>query len=174
VQPHHRATIHVAPSIEYLQKAYDDAVRAGESEEPLIECFLQTPTDPSLAPSGKHILSIFAQYFPYDRGDGWSDSKREAAADKIVAILARYAPNLPNAIEHRQILAAPDLESRFGLVGGHIFHGELVPGQIYEDRFATRTPVPGLYLCGSGAHPGGCVSGFPGKRAASAVLYDFV
>ena len=171
-QPHHRATIHVAPSIDYLQRAYDDAVRVGESEEPLIECFLQTPTDPSLAPSGKHILSIFAQYFPYDRPNGWSDAKREAAADKIVAILARYAPNLPNAIEHRQVLAAPDLEARFGLTGGHIFHGELLPGQIYEDRFASRTPVAGLYLCGSGAHPGGCVSGFPGKRAATAVLYD--
>jgi phytoene dehydrogenase-like protein len=172
VQPHHRATIHVAPSIDYLQKAYDDSVSGGESDEPLIECFMQTPTDPSLAPPGKHILSVFAQYFPYDRSDGWSDAKREAAADKIVAILARYAPNLSNAIEHRQVLAPPDLEARFGLVGGHIFHGELLPGQIYEDRFATRTPVPGLYLCGSGAHPGGCVSGFPGRRAAASVLHD--
>ena len=169
-QPHHRATIHVAPTIDYLQKAYSDAVAGGESDEPLIECFLQTPTDPSLAPAGKHILSIFAQYFPYDRADGWSDAKREAAGDKIVAILARYAPNLPAAIERRQVLAAPDLEARFGLIGGHIFHGELLPGQIYEDRFATRTPVPNLYLCGSGAHPGGCVSGFPGKRAAQAML----
>ncbi|HYL26896.1 MAG TPA: NAD(P)/FAD-dependent oxidoreductase [Candidatus Nitrosotalea sp.] len=172
VQPHHRATIHVAPSVDYLQMAYDDARETGESTEPLIECFLQTPTDPSLAPAGKHILSIFAQYFPYDRADGWSDEKREAAADKIVAILARYAPNLPNAIEHRQVLAAPDLEERFGLIGGHIFHGELLPGQIYEERFATVTPVPNLYLCGSGAHPGGCVSGFPGKRAAKAVLQE--
>lgn len=171
-QPHHRATIHVAPTIDYLQKAYTDAVAGGESEEPLIECFLQTPTDPSLAPAGKHILSIFAQYFPYDRADGWSEAKREAAGDKIVAILARYAPNLPAAIEHRQILAAPDLEARFGLAGGHIFHGELLPGQIYEDRFATRTPIANLYLCGSGAHPGGCVSGFPGKRAAQAILKD--
>ncbi len=171
-QPHHRATIHVAPTIDYLQKAYEDAVAGGESEEPLIECFLQTPTDASLAPSGKHILSIFAQYFPYDRPDGWSAAKRDAAADKIVAILARYAPNLPAAIEHRQVLAAPDLEERFGLAGGHIFHGELLPGQIYEDRFATRTPVRNLYLCGSGAHPGGCVSGFPGKRAAHAIVRD--
>jgi phytoene dehydrogenase-like protein len=172
-QPHHRATIHVAPTIDYLQKAYDDARSAGESEEPLIECFLQTPTDASLAPPGKHILSIFAQYFPYDRLGGWNAERREAAADKIIAILARYAPNLPSAIEHRQVLAPPDLEERFGLTGGHIFHGELLPGQIYEDRFATRTPVRNLYLCGSGAHPGGCVSGFPGKRAARAVLADY-
>lgn len=171
-QPHHRATIHVAPSIEYLQKAFTDAQNAGESDEPLIECFLQTPTDPTLAPPGKHILSIFAQYYPYDRPGGWTQAARDAAADRIVAILARHAPNLPGAIEHRQILAPPDLEARFGLVGGHIFHGELLPGQIYEDRFATRTPVAQLYLCGSGAHPGGCVSGFPGKRAARAILDD--
>ncbi len=173
-QPHHRATIHVAPSIEYLQKAYEDARAGGESDEPLIECFLQTPTDPGLAPPGKHILSVFAQYFPYDRAGGWSGAMREAAADKIVAILARLAPNLPNAIEHRQVLAPPDLEARFGLIGGHIFHGELLPGQIYEDRFAARTPVRNLYLCGSGTHPGGCVSGFPGKRAANAVLLNLV
>lgn len=172
-QAHHRATIHVAPSIDYLQRAYADGVRGGESEEPLIECFLQTPTDPSLAPPGKHILSVFAQYFPYDRADGWPAGARERAADRIVAVLARFAPNLPAAIEHRQVLAPPDLEARFGLVGGHIFHGELLPGQIYEDRFATRTPLARLYLCGSGAHPGGCVSGFPGKRAAAAIAADF-
>ena len=171
-QAHHRATIHVAPSIEYLQRAYEDGVSGGESTEPLIECFLQTPTDPSLAPPGKHILSVFAQYFPYDRPGGWSHAKREAAADKIVAILARHAPNIPNAVERRQVLAPPDLEQRFGLTGGHIFHGEILPGQIYEDRFATRSPVGNLYLCGSGAHPGGCVSGFPGKRAAAAILRD--
>ncbi len=174
LQPHHRATIHVAPSVDYLQRAYDDAVAGGESDEPLIECFLQTPTDPSLAPPGKHILSVFAQYFPYDRPDGWSQRKREAAADKIVAILGRLAPNVPSTIEHRQILSPPDLEQRFGLVGGHIFHGELLPGQIYENRFATRTPIGNLYLCGSGAHPGGCVSGFPGKRAAAAILHDLL
>ena len=171
-QPHHRATIHVAPSIDYLQKAYTDSCSRGESDEPLIEGFLQTPTDSSLAPAGKHVLSIFAQYFPYDRAGGWTSAKRESAADKIVAILARYAPNLLNAVERRQVLTPPDLEARFGLVGGHIFHGELLPGQIYQDRFSTRTPLRNLYLCGSGAHPGGCVSGFPGKRAAHAILAD--
>ncbi|HEY1429779.1 MAG TPA: hypothetical protein VGF18_09410, partial [Candidatus Tumulicola sp.] len=171
-QPHHRATIHIAPSIDYLQCAYEDGRRAGASVEPLVECFLQTPTDPSLAPAGKHILSVFAQYYPYDRADGWTHAKREAAADRIVEILGRVAPNVPNAVEARQILAPPDLEGRFGLAGGHIFHGELLPGQIYENRFATRTPVRNLYLCGSGAHPGGCVSGFPGKRAAFAMLED--
>ncbi len=169
--PHHRATVHVAPSLDYLQAAHDDARTLGASREPMLECFMQTPTDPSLAPAGKHLLSIFAQYYPYERADGpWDDAKRERAADEIVATLARYAPNLPNAIEARQILAAPDLEERFGLHRGHIFHGELLPGQILGDRFSTRTEIDGLLLCGSGASPGGCVSGIPGIRAATFAL----
>ncbi len=174
VQPHHSATIHVADSIEYLQSAYEDARAGGVSRAPLIEGYMQSPTDPSIAPPGKHVLSIFAQYFPYDRADGpWTRTKAEEAADVIVASLARFAPNLPNAIEARQILTPLGLEERFGLTGGHIFHGELLPAQIFENRFATRTPLRGLYLCGSGAHPGGCVSGSPGLRASQAVLSDF-
>ncbi len=171
--PHHRATIHVAPSLDYLQAAYDDARTHGVSRHAMLECFMQTPTDPSLAPRGKHILSIFAQYFPYERTDrAWTPADRAAIADAIVAELAAYAPNLPNAIEHRQVLAPPDLEEQIGLPGGHIFHGELLPGQIYEHRFGVRTGLEGLYLCGSGTHPGGCVSGFPGRRAATALLTD--
>jgi phytoene dehydrogenase-like protein len=171
VQAHHRATIHVAPSLDYLQAAYADAQRDGVSAAPMLECFIQTPTDPDLAPPGKHLLSIFAQYFPYHRSDRpWDERAREAAGDAIVATLARYAPNLPAAIEARQILAPPDLEREFGLRFGHIFHGELLPGQILGDRFATRTGIEGLYLCGSGAFPGGCVSGIPGLRAAELVL----
>jgi phytoene dehydrogenase-like protein len=172
-QPHHRATIHVAPSIGYLQTAFSDAQRLGISREPMLECFMQTPTDPSLAPAGKHILSVFAQYFPYARTDrAWLPDDRATIADLIIATLARYAPNIPSAIEHRQMLAPPDLETIIGLPGGHIFHGELLPGQIYEQRFPLRTGIEGLYLCGSGTHPGGCVSGFPGRRAASAVIAD--
>ena len=134
---------------------------------------MQTPTDPGLAPPGKHILSIFAQYFPYEPADGhWTDAKRDAAVETIVKTLAQYAPNLPGAIEATQALSPHDLEARFGLWGGHIFHGELIPGQIFEDRFSVRTPIAGLYLCGSGTHPGGCVSGFPGRRAAGAVWRD--
>ena len=172
-QPHHGATIHVAPDIPYLQTAYEDARRGGVSERPLIECYMQSPSDPTIAPPGKHLLSVFAQYFPYDRADGpWTDAMRESAADAIVRELAKVAPNLPEVIEGRQILAPPDLEMRFGLTGGHIFHGELLPDQIFEKRFATRTPLPGLYLCGSGAHPGGCVTGVPGLRAARAAMAD--
>lgn len=169
--PHHRATIHIAPSIDYLQEAHDEARRGGVSRAPMLECFMQTPTDPGLAPPGKHLLSIFAQYYPYARRDApWDDATRAAAADSIVATLAQYAPNVPAAIEARQILAPPDLESRFGLCGGHIFHGELLPGQILDQRFPTETGIAGLYLCGSGASPGGCVTGLPGLRAARAVM----
>jgi len=172
-QPHHRATIHVAPSLEFLQQAYDDARQFGTSREPMLECFMQTPTEPSLAPPGKHILSIFAQYFPYDRTDRpWEAGDGDAIADRVVAQLAPYAPNLAGAIEHRQVLTPPNLEALLGLAGGHIFHGELLPGQIYEDRFGVRTGIAGLYLCGAGTHPGGCVSGFPGRRAAQAAIAD--
>ncbi len=173
-QPHHRATIHVAPSIDFLQNAYDEARTFGVSRNAMLECFMQTPTDPALAPPGKHILSIFAQYFPYDRSDrAWTPADRDAIADRVVDQLAAYAPNLPNAIEHRQILAPPDIEEQIGITGGHIFHGELLPGQIFEGRFGVRTGIAGLYLCGSGTHPGGCVSGFPGRRGAAALLQDF-
>ena len=173
LQPHHRATIHVAPSIDYLQTAYDDARTIGISRAPMLECFMQSPTDPTMVPPGKHVLSVFAQYFPYSRTDRpWRDGDRETIADGIIAQLAHYAPNLPRAVEHRQALAAPDLESMIGLAGGHIFHGELLPDQIYERRFGVRPGIPGLYICGSGTHPGGCVSGFPGRRAAEAVLAD--
>jgi phytoene dehydrogenase-like protein len=171
--PHHGATIHVAPDIDYLQTAFEDAAAGSVSRRPLIEGYMQSPGDPTVAPPGKHLLSVFAQYFPYDRPDGpWTQAMRERAADAIVDELAKFAPNLTGAIEGRQILAAPDLERRFGLSGGHIFHGELLPGQIFEDRFATRTTLLGLYLCGSGAHPGGCVTGVPGLRAATAAIAD--
>ncbi|HTW82663.1 MAG TPA: NAD(P)/FAD-dependent oxidoreductase [Candidatus Sulfotelmatobacter sp.] len=172
-QPHHRATIHVTPSIDYLQQAHADARRAGTSTAPMLECFMQSPTDPSMVPAGKHVLSVFAQYFPYERPDRpWEPADREQIADRIVSTLAQYAPNLPGAIEARQALGAPDLEATFGLSGGQIFHGELVPEQIYERRFPVRSGIDGLYVCGSGTHPGGCVSGFPGRRAAQAVLAD--
>ena len=129
--------------------------RRAKARTRMIECFLQTPTEPDLAPPGKHILSIFAQYFPYDRDDGWTPGatrggRRQDRRDSWPSTRRIF----PARSKRRQLLAPPDLEARFGLVGGHIFHGELLPGQIYEERFATRTPVRGLYLCGSGAHPG--------------------
>jgi phytoene dehydrogenase-like protein len=172
LHPYHAATIHIAPDLAYLQRAYEQARAGAAATAPMLECFMQTPVEPELAPPGKHILSIFAQWFPYDKPGGWSREDGERAADTIVAVLSRFAPNLPDAIEARQILTPLDLEERFGLIGGHIFHGELLPGQIFDGRFPVRTPLRGLYLCGSGTHPGGCVSGFPGRRAARAIARD--
>lgn len=169
---HHRARIHVAPSIDCLQNAFHDARRDGFSKAALLECFFQTPTDASLALAGKHILSLFAQYYDYDASASWNATQVDRLVSEAIELLAVFAPNFPAAIEARQILTPVDLKNRFGLVGGHIRHGELLPGQIYEDRFDTQTPIRNLYLCGSGANPGGCVSGFPGKRAAAAVLRD--
>ena len=171
-QPHHKATVHVAPDVDYLQRAHDDARRLGSSSAPMLECFMQTPTDPSLAPQGKHILSIFAQYFPYGTVKGWTKEQKTAAARTIVETLAQYVPNLLDVLEEWDVISPADIESRIGIAGGHIFHGELLPGQIFEDRFDVRTPFAGLYLCGSGTHPGGCVTGVPGRRAARAVLAD--
>jgi len=172
LRPHHRATIHVAPSLEYLQQGYEEAAAGGVSRAPMLECFMQSPTDASIAPPGKHLLSVFAQWFPYGRDGGWNDARREQAADLVLDTLARYAPNLPNVVEARQVLAPPDLEALIGLHHGHIFHGELLPSQIFDHRFSARTPLLGLYLCGSGAHPGGCVIGTPGYLAAEAALED--
>ncbi|MDQ6780834.1 MAG: NAD(P)/FAD-dependent oxidoreductase, partial [Candidatus Eremiobacteraeota bacterium] len=171
--PWHNATIHIAPDIDYIQRAFEDAARGLPSDQPFLEMYLQSPNDASIAPPGKHLLSIFSQYFPYQRADGeWTDAKKKAAADSILGVLAQYAPNVTDAIEGMQLFTPPDLERRFNLPRGHIFHGELLPGQIFEHRFASATPLAGFYLCGSGAHPGGCVSGIPGWRAARALLRD--
>ncbi len=174
----HLGTVHLSPDMDYLERAWRDAQRGYPSAEPMIEVYLQTATDSSLTPPGKHILSLFVQYFPYNLAEGLDlDEEREAFADRIVEIVGRYAPNVPASILHRQILTPRDLEAHFGLTGGHIFHGDLLPPHLWRERpgagfVGARTPIAGLYLCGSGAHPGGCVFGAPGYNAARAVLED--
>lgn len=176
VGPEHLGTIHLCSSIEMLQRAWDEAAAGHPSTEPMIEVYLQTVTDPSLAPPGRHILSLFVQYFPYHLAPGLDlDTERERFADRVIEIVGRYAPNVPGSIEHRQILTPRDLEARFGLTGGHIFHGDLLPPTLWEGRpggnvHGASTPLPGLLLCGSGAHPGGCVCGAPGYNAAQLAL----
>ncbi|MGH2751585.1 MAG: phytoene desaturase family protein [Actinomycetota bacterium] len=179
VGPEHTGTITVGPSIDYLEKACRQAAEGRPAEHFFCEAWIQTATEPELAPEGKHTLSIFAQYAPYHLADGTWDEHRDAIGDSVVATLERYAPGLSELVEDRLVLGPPDLEARFGLTGGNIFHGELLPDWLFDRRPARgwhrhRWPLPGLYLCGSAAHPGGGVCGAPGRNAARCVLEDLV
>jgi len=170
-----RGGISIGPSIDYLQRAYEDARNGRPSDYPYMNVYAQSAVDDTLAPPGRHVLSVFAQYYPYALADGAWATRREAIADHALARLAEYAPNVTGAVLARQVLAPPDLEARFGLTGGHIFHGELVPEQAFDLRpvpgsRSYQGPIGGLYLCGSGAWPGGCVMGAPGHNAAQEVL----
>ena len=173
--PQHRATMHICPSIEYVEKAWDDAKYGQPSERPLLEMTIPTMYDPSLAPPGHHIMGIFLQYAPYTlHGLKW-DEIREPYADHVLSVLEEYAPNIRSIVVHRQVLTPLDLERRFGITGGNIFHGEMSLDQMYVMRPVAgwaryRTPIRGLYLCGAGAHPGGGVMGAPGYNCAREML----
>lgn len=174
--PHHKATMHICPDLDYVERAWDDAKYGRPSDKPLLEMTVPTMYDPSLAPPGKHIMGIFLQYAPYTlRGGATWENLREPFADRVIDLISEYAPNIRQIIEHRQVLTPYDLEKRFFITGGNIFHGEMSVDQMFVMRPMAgwakyRTPVPGLYLCGSGAHPGGGVMGAPGHNAAREIL----
>jgi phytoene dehydrogenase-like protein len=173
--PHHKATMHICPSIEYVERAWDDAKYGRASERPLLELTIPTMYDPSLAPPGKHIMGIFLQYAPYTLREGTWDELREPFGDRVISLIEEYAPNIRQIVERRQVLSPLDLERRFGITGGNIFHGEMSLDQMFVMRPVAgwaryRTPVKGLYLCGSGAHPGGGVMGAPGFNCAREML----
>lgn len=179
VGPEHTGTITVAPSIDYLEEGAQAAAAGEPSEDMFMEAWIQTASEEGLAPEGKHTLSIFAQYAPYDLAEGTWEARRESIGDSVIATLERYAPGVSELILHRIVMGPPDLEERFGLTGGNIFHGEILPEWLFERRPAAgwhrhRLPVAGYYLCGSGAHPGGGVCGAPGANAARALLEDLV
>ncbi|HMG60941.1 MAG TPA: NAD(P)/FAD-dependent oxidoreductase [Burkholderiales bacterium] len=177
-QPHHSSGIIIAPSLTYMERAYFDARTAGFSREPIVEMLIPSTVDPSLAPSGKHVASLFCQHFNPVLPDGQSwDEVKDAAADTVVDTVNRHAPNFKQSILARKILSPLDLEREFGLIGGDIFHGALTLDQLFSARpvlgYADyRSPVRGLYLCGAGAHPGGGVTGAPGHNAAREILRD--
>ncbi len=174
--PHLGSAILISPSIRYLERAYDDAKYGRVSSEPYLEAIVPSVHDPSLAPSGRHVMSVLAQYVPYElQEDVWDAAARERLADRVIATLTAYAPDLPDAVLARQTLAPPDLEGRFGLSEGNIHHGEMALDQLLFMRPVPgwsdyRTPIDGLFVCGAGAHPGGGVSGIPGRNAALEVL----
>ena len=177
VGPHHHGTMHIGHSLDYLERAYDDAKYGRPSNEPILEITMPTSVDRTIAPEGKHILSMFVQYAPYKLAEGNWDDQKEAFGDRCVEMLARYAPNVPDAIEHRQVLSPLDLERIYGLTGGNIMQGAMTPHQLYCFRPVAgwadhRTPVPGLYLCGAASHPGGGVMGACGRNAAAEILRD--
>jgi len=175
--PQHRATMHICPSMEYIERAWDDAKYGSPSRSPLIEMTIPTMYDASLAPEGRHIMGIFLQYAPYKLRHGTWDEMREPFGDRVIELIAEYAPNIRSIIVERQVLTPLDLERRFGITGGNIFHGEMSLDQMFVMRPVAgsaqyRTPLAGLYLCGSGAHPGGGVMGAPGYNAAREILRD--
>ncbi|HET6360974.1 MAG TPA: NAD(P)/FAD-dependent oxidoreductase [Gemmatimonadota bacterium] len=175
--PHHRGAIAIAPSVDYLERAYDDAKYGEFSRRPFLDIVIPSMIDPTMAPPGKHVMSIFVQYVPYQRKGGWDDTSREAFGDAVIDTLAEYAPNIRSAILHRQVITPADIEAVTGLSEGNIFQGELALSQLFFLRPAPewadhRTPVRGYYQCGSGTHPGGGIMGASGRLAARAVLAD--
>jgi phytoene dehydrogenase-like protein len=177
--PHHGAGIIMAPSLGYMEQAYADARAHGWSRQPVVEMLIPSTLDSTLAPEGRHVASLFCQHFAPQLPDGrdW-DAEREAAADTVIQTVTRFAPNFERSIVARTALSPLDLERRFGLVGGDIFHGALTLDQLWAARpvlgyGAYRGPIPGLYMCGSGTHPGGGVTGLPGMNAAREILRDW-
>lgn len=174
---HLTAGIIMAPSLDYMDKAFIDAKRDGWSKQPIIEMLIPSTLDGSLAPEGKHVASLFCQHFPYNVPGGW-EARREEVADHIIDTVDAYAPGFKASVVGRLALSPMDLEQRFNLIGGDIFHGKMGLDQLFSARPMLghadyRMPLPGLYLCGSGAHPGGGVTGAPGHNAAQAVLKDW-
>ncbi|MBV8149867.1 MAG: NAD(P)/FAD-dependent oxidoreductase, partial [Candidatus Eremiobacteraeota bacterium] len=163
--PQHFGTVHLCPDQDFIERAYDDAKYGSMSTEPIVECTMPSSLDPTVAPPGKHLMSMFTQYAPYTLNDGpWTDALRNEYADRCFDIVERYAPGFKASVIDRQILTPVDLESTFGLTGGSIFQGAMPLHQLFMFRpvpgFASyHTPIKGLYLCGAAAHPGGGVMG---------------
>jgi phytoene dehydrogenase-like protein len=176
--PQHKATIHICPSMDYVDRAWEDAAAGRPSDHPMLELTIPTAYDDSIAPPGKHIMCIFAQYAPYTLRDANWDSIKDGFADRCIDLLAEYAPNIRQSILHRQVISPLDLERDYSLTGGNIFHGDMTVDQLFFMRPVAgwaqyRTPIDALYLCGSGTHPGGGVMGAPGFNAAREILADW-
>jgi phytoene dehydrogenase-like protein len=175
---HLRGAMSISPSVEYMERAYDDAKYGRFSRRPYIDIVIPSLTDPSVAPPGKHVMSCFVQYAPYHLKEGNWDEKREEFGDNVINTLSEYAPNLRGIILHRQVLTPLDIERRFGLSEGNIFQGELSLEQLFFLRPVPgwaqyRTPIRNLYMCGSATHPGGGIMGAPGLNAAQRILKEW-
>ena len=175
----HAGSCEISPTPDWVQNAYEDAAHGELSRKPYIEAYMQSSTDPTIAPAGKHTISMFCQYAPYHlKGREWSEDVKREMANRIITTMTEFAPNFADAIIDYQVLSPVDIEQRYGMPNGNIFHGEITPDQLFSLRPTPecaryRTPIEGLYLCGSGTHPGGGVMGAPGHNAAKAVLHDW-
>jgi phytoene dehydrogenase-like protein len=175
---HLRGAISISPSMEYMERAYDDAKYGHSSRRPYIDMVIPSLTDPSVAPPGKHVLSCFVQYAPYKLAQGTWDDQRGAFGDNVINTISEYAPNIKDIIVGRQILTPLDLEREFGLTQGNIFQGELSLEQLFFLRPVAgwayyRTPVDNLYMCGSATHPGGGIMGANGRIASQVILKEW-
>jgi phytoene dehydrogenase-like protein len=166
-----RATIDLTGTMDDAQRAFEACDR-GEPAVAFGEIYIQTGYDPSPAPQGRHLLSVFGQYAPYEISGGDWDSRRDDVARQFIDLIDRFAPGFEGRLVDHEVLGPPDIESRIGLTGGNIFQGEVTPDQMWEGRFSARTPVPGLYMCGAATHPAGSVIALNGRNAAAAVLAD--
>ncbi|HXU11503.1 MAG TPA: NAD(P)/FAD-dependent oxidoreductase [Candidatus Binatia bacterium] len=176
--PQHRGTIDICPSLDYMEKAYDEAKYGAWSSQPFLEAVIPTVYDDSIAPPGKHIMSVFCQFGPYDLKEGTWDTEKEKFGDRVTEIFTRYAPNFKGSVIHRQVISPLDLERDFSLTHGNIFQGDMTLDQLFFMRPVPgaadyRTPVRGLYLCGACTHPGGGVMGAAGHNAAREIGRDF-
>ncbi len=175
VGPHHKGAFSISPSVDYLERAYDDAKYGEFSRKPYMDIVFPSMIDPNMAPPGRHVASIFVQYCPYHLNGGWTEAKREAFGDAVIDTLSEYAPNIKSAIIGRQVLTPVEIEKTIGLSEGNIFQGELALQQLFFLRPAApwaqySTPIRGYYQCGSGTHPGGGVMGAGGRNAALKIL----
>jgi len=176
--PHMRGAISISPSLDYMERAYDDAKYGDFSRHPYMDIIFPSMIDPGMAPPGKHVMSAFVQYAPFELNGGWNEEKREAFGDAVVDTLSQYAPNLKDAIIHRTVLTPWEMQEEYGLTQGNIFHGELSLFQLFFMRPANpwadyRTPLKRYYQCGSGTHPGGGITGASGRLAARNILKDW-
>jgi phytoene dehydrogenase-like protein len=175
--PQHRGTIHICPSVDYIERAYDDARAGRPSASPVLECTIPSAVDATVAPPGRHVMQMFVQYAPYRLAEGTWDERREAFADRCVELVEEVAPGFRRSILGREVLTPVDLERRFGLTGGNIFQGAMSLSQLNFMRPLPgwadyRTPIRGLYMCGAATHPGGGVMGACGLNAAREIIRD--
>ncbi len=170
IEPH-RAMVTISTGVDTTQKAFEQSL-LGEPAPHWCEVYFHTAYDASVAPPGYHAMSVFAQYAPYELAEGSWSTRREEIGDDVLRQVAQFAPDVADCVVHREVLGPPDIEAKIGSTGGHIFHGDCLPEQLWTKRFGPRTPVNGVYLCSAATHPGGSVIAINGRNAAMAVLSD--